>query len=102
MSFFTKLLICKDLLSSIYFLRDFVFWGPQNSHWFILVEAGPCLFTYPHGLHFFYPSAKWFVSDIRLPNTACGELHFPVLPFLILWFIKSLALPRDSNISGSD
>jgi len=28
--------------------------------------------------------------------------YLPVLLFLILWFIKSLELPRESNISGSD
>lgn len=57
---------------------------------------------FPSRLCFFYLSAKWFVSDKHLHNIACGELHFPVLPFLVLWFIKSLAQPRDSNISGSD
>lgn len=77
-------------------------WGPYNLYQFISVEAGSGLFTHPHGLHFFYPSVKWFVSDILVLNTACGKLHFPVLQFLILWIIKSLALPRDSNISGSD
>lgn len=69
---------------------------------FISVEASSGLFTHPHSLHLFCPSVRWFVRDLHLPNTACGKLHFPGLLSLILWFIKSLSVPRDSNISGSD
>lgn len=100
--FSPKSLTYKGSDSYIYSLQIFCFGVHKICVCLPQEEARSGLFTHPHGLHFFYPSVRWFVRDLHLPTTACGKLHFPGSFFLILWFIKSLALPRDSNISGSD